>query len=279
VFNWYNRSEQIYKGSVDNAELGKEAAGVHSVENAAPRHKDGACQLCGRTVMGNTERHLYVYCQRQEICEIREKAEEAILKKVNESEEGVPRHVLQAVRRMMIQEETRHLVWKGLITQEQGAELAGFVECQGIVDLQRFGLLTKQVKECMGIGGSALLAMRKLAWKLGGIVKRKGVCDSGRTVKRGRGSPAVVSIAASLGVMSPAAAILWELERRKRRRARDKSHRDRTLRLPKVFVSTEEPKSSRRNNRGFRRQNRGRDRHRGVAEEKDGLGLRLWDVH
>jgi hypothetical protein len=229
--------------------------------------------------MGNTERHLYVYCLRPEISDIREKAEGAILKKVDESEEGESRQVLQAVRRMMLQEETRHQVWKGLVTQEQGAELAGIVHCQGKVDLPRLGLITKQVKECMGIGGVALLEMRKMAWKLGGVVKRTVVGGTGPSVKRGRGSSAAVSIAATLGLMSPAAAVLWELERRKRRRAREKSHRDRINRLPKVFVSLEEPKSSRRNSRGFRRQNRTRDRSRGVPEAKDEPGQRIWDVH
>ena len=80
--------------------------------------------------------------------------------------------VLQAVREMMFNLENRHLVWKGIITREQGIQIAEIAECQGKADRQLSGLIGKQVKECMGIGGTALLEMRKMVWKLGGMVKR-----------------------------------------------------------------------------------------------------------
>lgn len=279
VFNWYLRSEHVHKGPVDTMSLGVEGAGVVVGSQSVLRTAGGECQLCGQGVMGDSERHLYVSCSRPEIGSIRVQAEDEINQRVEEAGEGLLGQVLQAVQKMMLTPENRQLTWKGIITRDQGIQIAEIAEGQGLADRQLSGLIGKQVKVCMGIGGTALLDMRKMAWKLGGMVRRNTLRDPGPTSKRGRESSAAVSIAATMGIMSPAEAVLWELERRKKRRAREKGHRDRIRRLPKIFAGNSDSKIQRGASKGARRQQSRQGPSRSRNAKQEGVEHRLWDVH
>ena len=71
----------------------------------------------------------------------------------------------------------------------------------------------------MKIGGDALLAIRKVAWKGGGPVPfptRAGGKQCTDRVTSGQ----IGSIAAALGIMTPLEEVKWELRRRRRYRER-----------------------------------------------------------
>ena len=239
------------------------------------------CLLCGMDIRDDTEKHLYVYCTHVEISGLRLLAESRIQEMVDSAPEGVVREVLRAVQCLMLQDEHRHRVWKGMLSSMQGKQLSDVAESFGKIEGQLVSVMLKSVKECFGICGSTLLEIRRKGWALGGSVRvrvRASVRDS--SVNKRRQRHEVTSIATTLGILTPAAAVLWELERRKARKIRAKVHRDRTRGLPKVFVGEklggQVPKREVCISQGDPRvaAKKGRS---GVRKED--VGTRLWDVH
>jgi len=276
VFNWYLRSEHLRgpQGGPDQCEVGREV----DAGNASSGRR---CLLCGMDIRDDTEKHLYVYCSHHEISGIRMTAERAIQDKVDAASAGVVRETLRALQLLCLQEEHRHKVWKGIISIDQGVQLSTAVESNGKVDGQQAIQILKSVRECMSTCGAALLEIRRKVWELGGAVRvhmQPSVRDT--SLKKFRQQHDVTSIATTMGILTPAAAVLWELGRRKARKARAKDQRERVRNLPKVFVGEKFGK------RGKMRRGLKESSATLVAAREGRLGARgedvstrLWDVH
>ena len=110
------------------------------------------------------------------------------------------------------------------------------------------------------------------------VHRRELVRDA--SVNKRRQRHEVTSIATTMGIMTPGAAVLWELERRKARKIRAKAHRDRIRSLPKIFVGE-------KLGRQLTKRTTSKSLNDPRSAVKDGssevrgenVGTRLWDVH
>ena len=168
-------------------------------------------------MLRDTERHLYTFCSHTEVSTIRSEAEENVRRLVAENPEGLIKTVSKRLQSLLLDPETRHRTWKGIITPEQVRMISGGTNDISLVDMSSRHMVRKALMNCLKVVGAALMAMRKVAWGAGGpvIVKQhwKPLKDSQQGSERGKSG----SILALLGVMSPKEAVCWELNRRARR--------------------------------------------------------------
>ena len=82
-----------------------------------------------------------------------------------------------------------------------------------------------------------MMDIRRLAWKAGTPVgtKQRRI-ELGKIQAREMAVEATASIITSLGIMSPTAAVRWEIDRRRLRKATAAKRKQRVSQLPKVFV-------------------------------------------
>jgi hypothetical protein len=98
VFNWYMRAEHKQRGSAEER-----------------------CQLCDKTMGGDTERHLYIECTHVPIDNCRREMLEDLKKMTDSIPQDTPnqKKVASALATLLTESEDRHLIWKGIITPAQ----------------------------------------------------------------------------------------------------------------------------------------------------------------
>ena len=235
-------------------------------------HLPPGCLLCGGAFEGDTESHLYSHCSHIDIVGIRQAAVTSLQQLGDGIKEGLPQRIIEGVRSLLLSLPLRHRVWKGVVSVDQLRGILQANEDDAVESLDRDTLIgiAKIIKGGFRIGGDAVLAMRQMSWSLGGVLplvvkSPRSSQDKRRDLRWERDGR--VSIVSSLGIMSPTEAVKWELERRKRRRDKARAHRERNIKLPKVFVGD------------FPGEVHQEQRLRTKPGRKDSQFRKVWDVH
>jgi hypothetical protein len=216
------------------------------------------CVKFNQSILFKKERHLYTFCTYQEVVSIRQSAEAAVQTMINESD-GIVKSVIQDFQSLFADPECRHNVWKGMLTPIQVSTISLRIAS---VSLSRevAQSITKKLKGCMRIGGDALMAIRKAAWLSGGpvpIQMRRQASPAHSKVGKTR-LCRTDSIVSALGIMSPIAAVRWELDRRRRRR-------EKTQQRHPMMDTEKEVGGTRQDTRSLEEEFRG--------------DAQIWDVH
>jgi hypothetical protein len=98
VFNWYMRAEHKQRGSAEER-----------------------CQLCDKTMGGDTERHLYTECTHVSIDNPRREMVEDLRNIMESVSHDTPnqKNVISSLFNLLTESDDRHLLWKGIITPTQ----------------------------------------------------------------------------------------------------------------------------------------------------------------
>jgi hypothetical protein len=167
----------------------------------------------------DSERHLYAYCSHSDISAIRVEAEAQLQGFIAELPAGRVKAVMTRLQALLLDDQVRHRVWKGIFTPAQIRWISEEIGQIHDKDRDIALLVSKAIKRGLRLVGVALLAIRKAAWRAGGVVTVKQYSrDAMKQKKLDRGRTG--SVATLLGIMSPKESVRWELTRRERTLAR-----------------------------------------------------------